>query len=99
MDVYAMAADVVPNANSYKIYGCDTPFGTYVLLQTATDPYFEIDNATLVAHGLSARAFFKVTADTATRNASVPSVQSKNSSQLLQNYINNGKAKQLKVLK
>ncbi len=57
----------VANAAVYKIYACETPSGTYTLLGTSVNPYIEFTDAELLSAGLSAKAFFKVTADSESR--------------------------------
>ena len=96
--IIALAWDPVPNANTYNLYGCDTVDGTYILLQRLEDNSIELSDAELTSHGLSNRAFFKITADTAILSTRVSSVQSKTSSPLQQNYSPNSKTKKLNVL-
>ena len=81
--------DLVSGANSYKVYGSNDPYGNYILIQTVDDNYFEITDEALNALGLSNRAFFKITADTAILAAKTISQESKYSSPLLQNYLLN----------
>lgn len=57
----------VANAVVYKVYACDTPDGTYTQLGTSENPYIEFTDAELQSAGLSAKAFFKVTADSESR--------------------------------
>ncbi|TDF74699.1 C10 family peptidase [Candidatus Syntrophosphaera thermopropionivorans] len=81
--------DLVSGANSYKVNGSNDPYGNYILIQTVDDNYFEITDEALNALGLSNRAFFKITADTAILAAKSISQESKYSSPLLQNYLLN----------
>ena len=81
--------DLASGANSYKVYGSNDPYGNYILIQTVDDNYFEITDEALNALGLSNRAFFKITADTAILAAKTISQESKYSSPLLQNYLLN----------
>lgn len=96
--IIALAWDPVPNANTYNLYGCDTVDGTYILLQRLEDNSIELSDAELTSHGLSNRAFFKITADTAILSTRFSSVQSKTSSPLQQNYSPNSKTKKINVL-
>lgn len=81
--------DPVPYANSYKIYGSNDPYGTYIFLQSVEDNHIAFTDQTLNTLGLSNRAFFKITADTAILAAKTTSQESKYSSPLLQNYLLN----------
>jgi hypothetical protein len=82
-DGVALAWDPVGGANSYKVYGCNTPEGTYTFIQSTEENGLVLSNATLATHGLSALAFFKVTADTSVRNAFTPRMLGRNPSTLL----------------
>ncbi len=81
--------DLVSGANSYKVYGSNDPYGTYIFLQSVEDNHITFTDQALNALGLSNRAFFKITADTAILAAKTISQESKYSSPLLQNYLLN----------
>ncbi len=81
--------DLASGANSYKVYGSNDPYGNYVLIQSVDGNYFEITDEALNALGLSNRAFFKITADSAILVAKTTSQESKNLLPLLQNYLLN----------
>jgi len=87
------------NAVAYKVYGCNTPYGTFTVLGTTEATYMELTDAELAGFGLTAKGFFKVTADSEALRTSGISVQSKTSSPLLQNYIRPDKTKKLNVLR
>ena len=75
--------DEVANANLYRVYGCVEPYGTYSQLGATEGTYIEFTDAELSSYGLSERAFFKVTADSAARSLAVKSSNAKSSSQAL----------------
>ncbi|HOR30473.1 MAG TPA: hypothetical protein PLW71_03635, partial [Candidatus Syntrophosphaera thermopropionivorans] len=81
--------DLVSGANSYKVYGSNDPYGTYIFLQSVEDNHITFTDQALNALGLSNRAFFKITADTAILATKTTSQERKNSSPLLQNYLLN----------
>jgi len=93
----SLSWDLVPYANSYKIYGSNDPYGTYIFLQSVEDNHIAFTDQALNALSLSNRAFFKITADTAILAAKTTSQERKNSSPLLQNYLLN-QTKTLKVM-
>lgn len=74
----ALAWDPVDNANSYKIYGCDTPDGTYTYIQSTDETSIVLAPATLDPLGLSTHAFFQVSADTAIRSQLAAKAEIKN---------------------
>jgi hypothetical protein len=88
----------VPNAVVYRVYGCDSPYGTYSSLGFTGTTTKVFTDAQLEGFGLTSKGFFKVTADSESRSASGASVPSKTSSQLIQNVINPDNNKQLNVL-
>ena len=79
----ALAWDPVDNANSYRIYGCDTPDGTYTYVQSTDETSIVLAPATLDPLGLSGHAFFKVSADTAVRSQLVSKAEGKTKASLL----------------
>ncbi|MFA7057329.1 MAG: choice-of-anchor J domain-containing protein, partial [Candidatus Cloacimonadales bacterium] len=68
--IISISWDNVNGANSYNVYGCNTPDGEFTPLGSVADPYIELTDAELEAAGLDSRAFFYVKADSAPHNPS-----------------------------
>ena len=96
--ILTIAWDEVDNANSYKVYACATLNGSYVPIETTDRAFVEITEATLAASGLDTRAFFKVKADTATRQATSVVTRSSQSSPVLPNAMRPANSKTNRVL-
>ncbi|HOE55480.1 MAG TPA: gingipain R, partial [Candidatus Cloacimonas acidaminovorans] len=55
-NTYRLTWNAVPNANNYRIYSCSEPYGTYQLVHTTANLYWEIPTT-------QQKCFFKVVAE------------------------------------
>lgn len=86
--ILSIAWDSATAANSYNVYGCNTPDGVFNLIGSVVDPYIELTDVELATFGLDNRAFFYVKADTAPYNPSKVITQRK---QVNRNFVNPAK--------
>ncbi|MDD2230907.1 MAG: choice-of-anchor J domain-containing protein, partial [Candidatus Cloacimonetes bacterium] len=95
-----IAWDEVDNAVRYHVSGSDNPYTGYTPIETVTTEYIEITDAEIASFGLTARGFFKVTADSESSrsNKTALNVRSKSSSPLLPNFKRMQKTRTLKAL-